>query len=287
MNLANTSAVRWAELRMIPPSERKDSLIMLASNAFFDESGTHDGSEIIAIAGLISNYDAWARFEIEWQGILASKGIKEGFHFSEFIARKGEFDNDWSDDERNAFMQRLCTSVSDNIVIGLATSTFRSEYEAVIPQALKNYLRDPYYFGLYSCLYQLISWPHFKTKIQLPRELEFLFDRKKKFEGLATDIYYTIRDDLLARVNPDSSHASIFGDMGFGNRKKDIPLQAADLFVGVVARNFAKARRQNASLEAIMEKSLRVLGGSGRLLVSNAGPDELELFVKTFKSVPK
>ncbi len=268
MNLAETSAVSWAELFMVPPSQRKDSLIMLASNAFFDESGTHDGSEIFAMGGLISSYDRWARFEIEWQKILASKGIKRGFHFNKFMARKGEFENDWSDPERDDFMERLCITTSENIVVGIASACFRSDYESVVPEDLRTQLRDPYYVGLYSCLYMVITWPHFNARVELPRELRFLYDRKKKFEGLAADIYYAVRDDLIARVNPDVPHPSVFGDMAFGDKEKDIPLQAADLLVGVAARNYLKARRKNLPVADVLEKSAQALGKSGRILMA-------------------
>jgi hypothetical protein len=187
MCVAYTSAQRWAELRMVPPSEREDSLVLVAKNAFFDESGTHDGSEIVTMAGLIASYDSWTRWEIEWQKILAARGIK-GFHCTDFMARQGEFENDWSNDERNEFMQRLCQAVSENIVVGLACSVFRSEYDATVTTDLQEDIRDPYYFGLYTCLYLLICWPHFKTRVTLPRELEFLFDRKPGYEGLASRI---------------------------------------------------------------------------------------------------
>lgn len=283
MNLADTSAVRWAELFMVPPSERKESLIMLASNAFFDESGTHDGSEIFAMGGLISSYDRWARFEIEWQKILASKGIKRGFHFNTFMARKGEFENGWSDRERDDFMERLCITISENIVVGIASACFVSDYESVVPEELRKQLRDPYYVGLYRCLYMVITWSHFKARVELPRQLRFLYDRKKKFEGLAADIYYAVRDDLIAKVNPDIPHPSIFGDMAFGDKEIDIPLQAADLLVGVAARNYLKARRKNLAVADVLEKSAQMLGKSGRILMALNDPPQLQAFVNIFR----
>ncbi len=107
-------------------------MISEAHNGFFDESGTHDGSEIIAVGGLIGTYDGWSRWELEWDQILKSRGVKV-FHFSEFMARKGEFQNDWSDEERNEFMGRLCLTVSDNISVAVVTSVFKDNYEAVVP----------------------------------------------------------------------------------------------------------------------------------------------------------
>jgi hypothetical protein len=41
-------------------------MIAKVYNAFFDESGTHDESEVIAVGGLIGTYEGWSRWEIEW-----------------------------------------------------------------------------------------------------------------------------------------------------------------------------------------------------------------------------
>lgn len=129
-----TTGGRLADLHMVPPMEGGNRLLMIseAHNGFFDESGTHDGSEIIAVGGLIGTYDGWSRWELEWDQILKSRGVKV-FHFSEFMARKGEFQNDWSDEERNEFMGRLCLTVSDNISVAVVTSVFKDNYEAVVP----------------------------------------------------------------------------------------------------------------------------------------------------------
>lgn len=43
--------------------------------AFFDDSGTHDGSDVIVMAGLIAHEDAWATFEPKWAAALKDFGI--------------------------------------------------------------------------------------------------------------------------------------------------------------------------------------------------------------------
>jgi hypothetical protein len=158
-------------------------MIALPHNGFFDESGTHDDSEIIAVGGLISSYDGWSRWELEWNKILKSRGVKV-FHFSEFMARKGEFENDWTNEQRNEFMERLCITVSDNIVIGIATSVFKDNYEQFVPQDLREQLKHPYYFGLYTCLYQVLTTEQIVKRVKLPKPIRFLFDRKKVIRGL-------------------------------------------------------------------------------------------------------
>jgi len=39
------------------------ALIIKCHNAFFDEHGTHEGSDLVAVGGLVDSYDAWVRAE--------------------------------------------------------------------------------------------------------------------------------------------------------------------------------------------------------------------------------
>jgi hypothetical protein len=139
-------------------------------------------------------------------------------------------------------------------------------------------LKHPYYFGLYTCLYQLVTMEKIVKRVKLPLPLRLLFDRKKGYEGFASDIYYDVKNQFESL-----GWGSTFGDMGFGAKDKDIPLQAADLLVGVVARNRLRLRHRGLPLEEeTMEKSLLTLGKGGSLLVSEARPQELEAFVNVF-----
>jgi hypothetical protein len=44
--------------------------------AYFDESGTHSGSEAVAVAGYVSTPDRWERFGQEWREALAAYNIE-------------------------------------------------------------------------------------------------------------------------------------------------------------------------------------------------------------------
>jgi hypothetical protein len=276
-----TTANRLAGLHMVPVSERDRRVLMIstAHNAFFDESGTHDASEIIALGGLISTYDGWSRWELEWSKILKAYGIKV-FHFSTFMARKGEFDNNWTDAKRNEFMERLCVTIADNITLGVACSVFKDNYEKVVPVDLRQQFKHPYFFCVYTCVALLLVTEPTTPRLTLPKPIQFLFDRKPGYEGFAAELFYKVLGEFEKR-----GLASGFRDMGFGSKEKDIPLQAADLFIGVTARNFLRSRRKNLPLSETVEKSLKALGS--QLLVSNAGVAELEKFVRIFQPANK
>lgn len=116
-------------------------------------------------------------------------------------------------------------------------------------------------------------------RVKLPVPLRLLFDRKKGYEGFATDMYNDVKNQFEGL-----GWGATFGDMGFGSKDIDIPLQAADLLVGVAARNRLRSRTKGLPIEKVMEKSLLTLGKGGSILMSDAGPKELEAFVRIFRA---
>lgn len=62
--------------------------------AYFDESGTHGGSHVTALAGWIGTKDAWEELEPQWIAVLAEfadRGVKT-FHMTDALAQKGQFE---------------------------------------------------------------------------------------------------------------------------------------------------------------------------------------------------
>jgi hypothetical protein len=124
-------------------------LIIKSHNAFLDEHGTHKGSDLVAVGGLVSSYNAWVRAEDEWGRILKSKKIDQPFHFTDFMARRPPWN--WPDPERDTFMERLCTTIGENITVGIAFGVFREDYE-VLPAQLRVEFKDIYHACSYFCL---------------------------------------------------------------------------------------------------------------------------------------
>jgi hypothetical protein len=66
---------------------------MALLKAFFDETGTHQGSPITGIGGFVGPCETWQQLEPQWAGVLAEfadKGVR-WFHMSEAIVQKGQF----------------------------------------------------------------------------------------------------------------------------------------------------------------------------------------------------
>jgi len=190
---------------------------------------------LCCVTAYIASFDSWVEAECEWQRVLDSFGVSES-HLTDFLARKKEFKNDWSDEKRNLFMERLCTVASQWPIMGVGAAIRQSDWEGGLSKALRDEWKDPYYF----CLYGLLSL--IRTKVlrdrgsSLPLPLFFLFDNKPKFEGAALKLYreYQAAYDLKGEI---------FGGIDFGSRKKYKPLQIADLLVGLINRRFEEMTR--------------------------------------------
>lgn len=64
------------------------------------------GVPIYSVCGYVSTYRGFIDLDSEWTRFLKKNGIQT-FHATEFMNRKGEFDNGWTDPERDAFIDRL------------------------------------------------------------------------------------------------------------------------------------------------------------------------------------
>jgi len=237
-------------------------MITMPYHAFMDESiQQRNGREIIAMAGYISSYARWIDFEKEWQQVLNNYSIPT-FHMTDFIARKKQFKNDWSNDKRDLFMERLTTTVSEHTMIGLGCAIFRDEYEKAIDERVKRQYKHPYYFCLKTCIDLLVNWQH---SIALPKPIEFLFDNKPGWTGVAGEIFYEMKE---------RGFQEWLGNMAYGSKETYKPLQAADLIVYEVAR-FLDITADNP--DAKLRTSMEILSKKLNLLTTFPREEGLRL----------
>jgi len=60
---------------------------------YFDESGTHDDSSIVVVAGVVSSTQQWLKFDRKWRNALDAENLST-FHMTDFENRQGQF-KDW------------------------------------------------------------------------------------------------------------------------------------------------------------------------------------------------
>jgi len=159
------------------------------ANTYVDESIRFDRENnqwLCCVSAYIAPFDSWITAEIEWQSVLDSFKVSE-LHLTDFLARKAEFQNDWSNGKRNLFMERLCTIASEQPIMGAGCAISQRDWETGLSDSLRDEWKDPYYFCLYGML-SLIRSKALRDRASLPLPLFFLFDNKPKFEGAALKI---------------------------------------------------------------------------------------------------
>ena len=202
------------------------------ANTYVDESVRTDRETkewLCCVTAYTASFDSWIQAELEWQQVLDSFKVSE-LHLTDFLSREAEFKNDWSNEKRNLFMERLCTIASQRPIFGVGCAITQHDWETGLAASVREEWKDPYHFCIYGLL-SLIRTKVLRDRASLPLPLFFLFDNKPKFEGAALKLYR----DYQQEYDPDEQ---IFGDLAFGSRKKYKPLQAADLLVGVINRRF-------------------------------------------------
>ena len=178
----------------------------------------------------------------------------------------GEFEG-WTKAKRDAFLPALTAVIDEHKLYGLGGMISVRDYDSVLPQPVKDETKHPYYFCL-ALLFRTLR--QFKQAVP-PGRIDFVFDRKKKFQGIAEEIFHGLKEH-----NPD--HAQRLGEISF--RAKDIftPLQAADYLVYEVRRYasdqfYGSSRPTRKSMEALMRDR--------DLLVGYWDADDLREYART------
>jgi len=90
--------------------------------AFFDDSGTHDGSPVVAMGGLLGTDEQWNEFARQWTALLAKplpeKPPLKQFHLTDCRNGYGEF-ADYKEADRN-----LITRLFREIILNTEMVTF-------------------------------------------------------------------------------------------------------------------------------------------------------------------
>jgi hypothetical protein len=227
--------------------------------AYMDESGDHDplgkerGAEAAVVAGYVATNDKWRKFEPRWNRVLKQFGIKV-FHAVDCAHRKKEF-RGWSDEKRRDFHIELTGVIKESVLIGIGGVVPLLEYNSVLPEWAKLEIKHPYYF---SFAVMMRTLRQFREEF-LPNEpIEFVFDRKKNFEGVLSDMFNHLRDD-------SPNHRGHLGAVSFRAKDKVIQLQAADYLAYEVRRYAADQfkgaiRPTRKTMESLMKDRQLAVG---------------------------
>lgn len=263
-------------------------------HGYMDESGTHDNSEVVAVAGYLATYEQWNAFEKEWNEAMRYFRVDD-FHMTDFEAHKAEFANLgwWTNNRRAAFMERITGICQRHTIIGLGCAIVREQYERILPQSLQEGIfRHPYYYCLYGCYCLLLGFGNrwvtasggIERRLSTIKPVNFLFDHKPgRFRHSSTMVSWEAFAQKLHQLLKTGLDAEgkTLGELTFGKRQDYPQLRAADLLVFETAR---MRLNQWKNPDVSTRKSMGVLRKALNLLVTFQTEVKLRNYVRLLQA---
>lgn len=183
---------------------------------YFDESGSHNGSPVLCVAGYIIEKDACVQLDQEWKRVLDEYELPY-FRMSSCAHGTKPFDV-LSPEQRIAVEKEMIAIMRQHITYGIAVTVQPWSFEALIPKN-QNW-DDPYTMCAHTCLLAVRNWAN---QNQYNGKIAYFFESGHRSQSSANSIMdHVFNDPGLRALYRYSSHT--FAD------KKDVrPLQAADL----------------------------------------------------------
>ena len=201
--------------------------------AYFDHTGTHDGSKVVAVAGLLADLDNWSIFEDQWREKLTAplpgKPALRRFHMTDCMAGQAEF-RGYTNGERDAVIHDFRQLILRSNCYGYCCAVLVDEWERQMPLPKISGISGPQIFAIGDCVHRMWQMARGTT---FHDAISLVVDRRDEVNN-ALDGHFI---DLAREEIP--SGLTVLGP-SFMPSMDVLPLQAADMFAWEV-RNWAEA----------------------------------------------
>jgi hypothetical protein len=193
---------------------------MIEAQAYFDESGSHDGAPILCVAGYIFKKSEAIKLGHEWRKVLRWKKLPY-FHMVECAHGNGPFAN-LTKDERVAVQTKLIDAIKRYAIQGVAITVDPAEYATFSK-------RLPFKRGLYDNAYAFCAQvimagvSVFIERNPLIGRMAYFFEAGHSSAPQADEIMRT----MLAQ--PAVKHQFRYAAHAFVEKQDAPQIQAADL----------------------------------------------------------
>jgi hypothetical protein len=191
--------------------------------AYFDDSGTHAGSNIVLVAGILGTEWQLRSLERLWRKHIdkpldGAKPRLRRYHATDCFNSTNEFSG-WSRTETDYFSHELQTAIIESGVSAYGIGVQRNDWDEIVSGELRGFLGDAEGYAITQCYVKTLQWSRENT---FDPEITFVFDnRPSEIQRRAKTI-----GDAFARhsENPRVAACEFFSSYDV------CALQAADLF---------------------------------------------------------
>jgi hypothetical protein len=192
--------------------------------AYFDDSGTHEGSKIVVVAGIMGTESELLSLELLSREILNDPvcGLRPAiaeFHAHDCFESKGGFQG-WRRPETDFFRYQLRQSIIKSHVSAYGIAYFKEDWDDIIQGGLRNLFGNAEGNAVRNCFVRALKWAKANC---FDRELSFIFDQSDDTAR---------KRDVLAVYDAFRRHGEEIklSGVSFLNSQKALHLQAADMF---------------------------------------------------------
>lgn len=187
--------------------------------AYFDESGTHDDSEVVAVAGFVANPSQWEQFSEDWQAALNDCCSLEYFHMSDFESRHGPYES-WTDAERKDRLNRFLDIIQKHAQQSIGFVIPKGSFDLLMSDRAKEVCGDAYGLAAIGC------WHKLAITARDPRVdgvLEYVMESGARGGGALLKIVAERSEDV------EWLDSTRILSLSFRDKRAFPPLQAADI----------------------------------------------------------
>jgi len=199
---------------LIPPG----SLLIMFAEAYFDESGSHDGSPVLAVAGYLFTSRHVKRLETDWRKMLREHKLP---YFRMSSCAHGARPFEKLDKSQRIEIEKCAIDlIQKHMSVGVAVSIAESEYNSWLPG--HNPIGSAYTFCCWMALVGIRSW--IDRNGWKDTKISYCFESGHRYQGEANDLMNKIfGHPILCEHYRYKSHSFI--------RKESVcAVQAADLY---------------------------------------------------------
>jgi hypothetical protein len=229
--------------------------------AYFDESGTHAGSELAIMAGFVGDARQWRKFEKRTTKLFAKFGV-DIFH-SVDVKRSGKDFAGWTVDRKITFLDEFQHIVNETLERGVASILRYDDYDYYKSlEWPKGARMDSLYGILFRSTMSAVIGGVFnidRWAFGVEPKLRVVLESGHKNAGDAVRLYNMFSDRFAG------GHKALSG-LTFQDKVSNLPLAAADLFAYSAYGEETNAKQIGYAKDALKsEQSYR--GNAYRIVV--------------------
>lgn len=186
--------------------------------AYFDESGTHEDSGIVAVGGFISTAPRWGEFCAQWQVALSEFGLGY-FHMADFANRVSPY-NTWTEEQRRDRLLRFLTIIKANVIGSIGISFQKTAFDLLFSRRTKATCGGAYGLASSACF---MDMGNLLSGLNIGGGVDYVFESGA--QGASQ-----MNRTFLANINdPEQRERLHLSSLRFENKRDCLPLQSADV----------------------------------------------------------